>query len=260
MTDRAAHRARCRRGARPGGDVYDARARQGRPARRHHALQPAAGMTWRRALVALLVGARHRVGSVAGCAGGTRSSPRRVVGARRRWVAVSNLTRVETWRFFEPPSLGGGSRLHLLGQPGGPGVRVRARGSTSPAAFSYVRVEELPTKRDRSRRARHRRVLLRLVRRSLQLPGVSHVSVRILARRRPSPCAHGRPHAIHLGCGGRAPLVSPASNSLLQLRRLAIDGRLVGTFDWSFYQRRFDGVQADWRGDSHGMPAAAHSW
>jgi hypothetical protein len=32
------------------------------------------------------------------------------------------------------------------------------------------------------------------------------------------------------------------------VRRLAIDGRLVGSFDWSLYQRRFDGARVDWRG------------
>jgi hypothetical protein len=36
---------------------------------------------------------------------------------------------------------------------------------------------------------------------------------------------------------------------LSDVRRLAIDGRLVGTFGWSLYQRRFDGVRVDWRGD-----------
>jgi hypothetical protein len=38
--------------------------------------------------------------------------------------------------------------------------------------------------------------------------------------------------------------------ALSDVRRLAIDGRLIGTFGWSLYQRRFDGVRADWRGEA----------
>ena len=47
--------------------------------------------------------------------------------------------------------------------------------------------------------------------------------------------------------------------SLARVRRLAIDGRLVGSFDWSFYQRRFDGAQCSVAAGLAAMPAAASS-
>jgi hypothetical protein len=49
------------------------------------------------------------------------------------------------------------------------------------------------------------------------------------------------------GAEGEALPHSPASDHLLQLRRMRLDGRTLGTFDWSFYGRRFDGVKLDAR-------------
>ncbi len=50
------------------------------------------------------------------------------------------------------------------------------------------------------------------------------------------------------GAEGDGPAMSPASDQLVRLRRLRLDGRVLGTFDWSFYGRRFDGVKLDARG------------
>ena len=50
------------------------------------------------------------------------------------------------------------------------------------------------------------------------------------------------------GAEGERPTSSPSSDRLVQLRRLRLDGRVLGSFDWSFYGRRFDGVKVDARG------------
>ena len=62
----------------------------------HHALQPAADVMTR--------ASAHRGGGDGRVAGGRRPRRRTATGrAGRRRLRLSNLTRVETWRFFEPP-------------------------------------------------------------------------------------------------------------------------------------------------------------
>jgi len=161
---------------------------------------------------------------------------------------LSDWTRVESWRFFDPPVAGVNPDYTFVGNRADLGVRVRASRVDLVGAFSYVRVENLP--------------------REAIGPGglgtgafyfaasalpysyqvfLTDLSVAVHTADRRLTFTVGR-MSYTSGAEGERPLASPASEHLTQLRRLRLDGRVLGTFDWSFYGRRFDGVRLDARG------------
>ena len=160
--------------------------------------------------------------------------------------SISNLTRVETWRFFESPSLEVDPDYTFWGNRSDVTLNVRSRRFDVSGGFSYVRVEELP-------------------RNAIGPGGLGTGAFYFAASGVPfsyqvfltslSASWHDadRRRALSVGrmsyTSGAEGGTAGQTEKLTAVRRLAIDGRLVGTFDWSFYQRRFDGVRADWRGN-----------
>ncbi len=161
---------------------------------------------------------------------------------------LSNWTRVESWRFFDPPAAGANPDYTFVGNRADLGVRVRASRVDLTGAFSYVRVENLP-------------------REAIGPGGLGTGAFYFAASGLPysyqvfltelSVAAHTADRRLTFtvgrmpytsGAEGEGPVTSPASDRLVRLRRLRLDGRVIGSFDWSFYGRRFDGVKVDARG------------
>jgi hypothetical protein len=152
-----------------------------------------------------------------------------------------NLTRFESWRYFEPPPGGGDPDYSFLGNR----LRVEARGRWRRAevtlAAQYAGQLGLPTGAsgpgafgtgalyfDQSgKRENPQQIYLRYanVRFPNVLPGID----------------------LQLGrmgytSGAEAPSAVPKIEAV---KRQRLDSRLVGEFEWSFYQRGFDGIRVD---------------
>jgi hypothetical protein len=157
------------------------------------------------------------------------------------WSLLAQETfRVESWRFFEPPPGGGdpdytfgGNRLLLQARYTAPRLDVRLaaqhvvlaglpRAASGPGAFGTGALYF-----DQAGRRRHpQQLYLRYasVRVKNALPGLS----------------------FEVGRQAYASGAEAASEPALEaVKRQRLDARLVGEFEWSIYQRSFDGVRAD---------------
>jgi len=168
---------------------------------------------------------------------------------------VRNWTRVEAWRYFEPPP--------ELPAPGDPttahvgnrllaGVRLRRGALDGTLALQYVQFGGLPTGAigpgalgtgalyfDHSGDASSRQVYLKAAHAAFRRIG-GRLDVQI----------------------GRMPYTSGAERAsgvpkIEAVKRQRIDSRLVGEFEWSLYQRAYDGVRADWKSDALQITATA---
>ena len=166
---------------------------------------------------------------------------------------VRNLTRAEFWRFFEPlpsPAAGDPQTAHI-GNRLYAGVRWRRGLFEATAAVQYVQFGGLPVDAsgpgalgtgalyyDHSGDTASSQVYLR----------TASVALRGIARR--LDVQVGR-----FGYTSGAERVSdtPAIESI---KRMRIDSRLIGEFEWSVYQRSFDGARLDWRAPQWTVTAA----
>ncbi|MEZ5286219.1 MAG: alginate export family protein [Vicinamibacterales bacterium] len=171
---------------------------------------------------------------------------------------VTNVTRVEGWRFFETPVEEADPRYTFIGNRSDLGVRVRGRRFDLGGGFSYVRLERLP-------------------RRAIGPGGLGTGAFYFAASGLPysyqvfltelTVAAHTADRRFTL-TAGRMPYTSGAEGAFIdatrasahmaEVRRLRLDGRLLGNFEWSFYQRRFDGLRLDADGDRRYAGAAAY--
>jgi hypothetical protein len=152
---------------------------------------------------------------------------------------VVNMTRVESWQFFEPPPSGGDPSYAFVANR----FRASLTGTWKPfdfsAAIQYVQFGGLPTgaagpgalgtgalyyqhSGETTSRGLYSRTL--------------NVRVRL-------------PHSVTLQAG-RVAYVSGAEAAsgrpkIEAVKRARVDSRLIGEFEWSLYQRSFDGVRAD---------------
>ena len=156
-----------------------------------------------------------------------------------RWF-LRNWTRVESWRYFDPNPGGGdpdytdiANRLQL-------GVEHRAPRYDVSGAIQYVQFGGLPTRAsgpgalgtgaqyfDQSGRTDSRQVYLRYLNLRLKslFPGL----------------------VVQVGRFGYASgAESPSGDPKIEtVKRLRIDSRLIGEFEWALYQRAFDGMRVD---------------
>jgi hypothetical protein len=162
-------------------------------------------------------------------------------------ATLSNVTRVESWSFFQP-------RRDLLpieevanpdytfaGDRAQLGVRVEGRRFDIAAAFNYVRLENLPT--------------------NAIGPGalgsggfyyassgfpysyqlyLSELNLVVKSDRRDVQARFGR---MRFASGAE---FTSTNADLETLKRERLHSRMVGEFEWSLYQRRFDGLRIDW--------------
>jgi hypothetical protein len=158
------------------------------------------------------------------------------------WRASAvNVTRIESWRFFEPPAGGGdpaytflSNRLRVEGRRRWPRVEITV-------AAQYAGQMNLPTSAtgpgalgtgalyfDQSgRRENPQELYLRYA--SVRFPNVVRGVDLQLGR-------------MGYTSGAEAPSGVPKIEAV---KRQRLDSRLVGEFEWSIYQRGFDGVRVD---------------
>ncbi len=161
---------------------------------------------------------------------------------------LSNLTRVESWSFFQPridplaltTDPIGDPDYTFIGDRAELGVRVAGSRFDFGGAFNYVRLENLPTRAIGPGGLGTGAFYFAAtgVRYSYQLY-LSELTLKVKAR-------DGR----GLLTVGRMPFASGAesasANAALEtLKRERLHSRLIGNFEWSYYQRRFDGARLD---------------
>jgi Alginate export len=155
-------------------------------------------------------------------------------------VAVRNWTRVESWHFFEPPAGGGDheytypvNRLQAIVRRSGPRVDITGglqyvqfaglpRGAVGPGPLGLGAVYFAHAGQPDSHQ-----LYLRYL--NAQIKNVSPgLSVQV-----------GR---MPYSSGGESQSGDP---KIEMIKRQRVDARIVGEFDWSLYQRAFDGVRVD---------------
>ena len=154
---------------------------------------------------------------------------------------VRNTTRVESWSFFEPHEGGGDPGYTFFANRLLVGVRHSGRRHELNAAIQYVQFAGLPDDAvgpgalgsggnyyDHNRNTFSRQVYVKSLNLLWRDAG-SGLSVR----------------------GGRMGYASGAETpsgdaGVESLKRLRVDSRLVGEFEWSLYQRAYDGGRFDW--------------
>ena len=161
-------------------------------------------------------------------------------------ATLSNITRVESWSFFDPYPATGPDQLvghpddTFLGDRSEVGVRVDGARFDLSGAFNYVRLESLPTKAIGPGGLGSGAFYFAAtgLSYSYQLY-LSDLTLRVSARDDRAAITLGR---MPFASGAETVSVNP---SLETLKRERLHSRLVGNFEWSYYQRRFDGVRVD---------------
>lgn len=172
---------------------------------------------------------------------------------------LSNVTRAEGWSYFQPRV----DPLSLTREPVGEpdyvfigdraelGVRVEGARFGLNGSFNYVRLENLPTRAIGPGALGSGGFYFAAsgVRYSYQLY-LGELTARLQSADRRNAITFGR---MSFASGGES-VGSPALESLKADR---LQSRLIGTFEHSFYQRRFDGVRFDRDGARWHVTAAA---
>ena len=169
---------------------------------------------------------------------------------------VSNVTRVESWSYFQPlaspdPNATVGEPDYtFFGDRAELGVRVEGTRFDLSGAFKYVRLENLPTNAIGpgglgSGAFYYAATGLSY---SYQLY-LGELTARLKSKR--TALTIGR---MQFASGAEWVSTNP---SLQRLKEERLHSRLIGVFEWSFYQRRFDGVRFDLDRSSSHVTAAA---
>lgn len=167
---------------------------------------------------------------------------------------LSNTTRVESWSYFQPysdpraltPAPIGNPDYTFFGDRAELGVRVEGSRFDFSGAFNYVRLENLPINAigpgglgtgafyfaATGVRYSYQLYLGELTLRTTFKKGVSLTIGRM-------PFSSGGETHLRQGYGGQT------DTSLQVLTRERLESRLIGNFEWSYYQRRFDGARVD---------------
>jgi hypothetical protein len=159
---------------------------------------------------------------------------------------LSNLTRVESWSFFDPypatspDQLVGEPDYTFVGDRAELGAKVDGTRFDLGGAFNYVRLENLPTDAIGPGGLGSGAFYFAAT-------GLSYSYQLYLSELTLRVSAADDRASVTLG---RMPFTSGAERlsghgSLETLKRERLHGRLVGNFEWSYYQRRFDGGRVD---------------
>jgi len=154
--------------------------------------------------------------------------------------AVRDWTRVEMWRFFEPPAGGGDNDYAFLANRLFGIVQRTSRAIDLTAALQYVQFGRLPNNATgpgplgtgavyyaHAGRTDSHQVYLRYA--NVRFKGlVPHTTIQV-----------GR---MPYGSGGEA---ASGNVKIETVRQQHVGARLIGEFGWSIYQRAYDGVRAD---------------
>jgi hypothetical protein len=151
---------------------------------------------------------------------------------------VQNITRVEAWRFFEPPATGGTEPEYVfVGNRATLGARYEGRRWGMHGAIQYVRIENLP------RGAIGPGLLGNGAAYFFQAAGTFSYQFyfRALSASFTSPSRGLTVEAGRLSFTADPPVGS--ADPAVALAAARLDGRLLGDMDGSLYQRAWDGVR-----------------
>jgi hypothetical protein len=161
---------------------------------------------------------------------------------------LSNVTRVESWSYFQPFADPRALPVEPLGTPDYTfvadraelGVRVEGPRYDLGGAFNYVRIENLPSRAIGPGGLGTGAFYFAAtgVPYSYQLY-FGELSLRMKSSDRRTSVTVGR---MPFSSGGESVSVNPQLESL---KRERLHSRLIGNFEFSLYQRRFDGVRVD---------------
>jgi hypothetical protein len=158
-------------------------------------------------------------------------------------VSLRNTTRLESWRFFEPRDGGGNPNYEFAGTRVTLGVRRSSARFDVNVAAQYVGITGLPSAAvgpgalgtgpiyfsQSGGRANPQRLYLRYANVTFRNPA-NGLSVQV-----------GR----QAYTSGAEAVTTDAK--VEAVRRQRLNARLIGEFEWSLYQRGFDGVRVDWQ-------------
>jgi hypothetical protein len=153
--------------------------------------------------------------------------------------SLTNTSRVESWSFFDPPPTGGDPDYSFVANRLQIGISASWPRVDAGASVQYVQFGGLPTRAsgpgplgtgaiyyDHSGRTDSHGVYLRTLFARARLPGGVIVQAGRFAYQSGAESPSGRP-------------------KVEAVKRARLDSRLIGEFEWSLYQRSFDGVRAD---------------
>lgn len=168
---------------------------------------------------------------------------------------VRNWTRVEAWSFFEPRPGGGDPDYTTFANRLFAGIRHTGPRYEAAAALQYVQFAGLPERSigpgplgtgatyfDHNRRSNSGQVYLRLL----------NVQVKRIA---PGLDVRGGRMAYTSGAE-----IASGDPGIESVKRMRLDSRLVGEFEWSIYQRSYDGIRVDWTNGRALQGTAAALW
>ena len=173
---------------------------------------------------------------------------------------LSNVTRVESWSYFQPFADPRALFAEPLGDPDYTfigdraelGVHVEGARFDLGGAFNYVRIENLPPRAIGPGGLGTGAFYYAAagVRYSYQLY-FGELTLRVKSRDRRTSVTIGR---MPFSSGGESVSANPQLESL---KRERLHSRLIGNFEFSLYQRRFDGARVDVDRDRWHFTAAA---
>ena len=163
---------------------------------------------------------------------------------------LSNVTRVESWSYFQPAEPDGNPDYTFFGDRAELGVHVKGVRFDLGGAFNYVRIENLPTHAIGPGGLGTGAFYFAAtgLPYSYQLY-VGELTLGIKSRDQRTSLTIGRMARLRQGYG-EAGFV----NRLINER---IASRLIGDFEWSYYQRRFDGARFELDRDTWHLNASA---
>lgn len=165
---------------------------------------------------------------------------------------LRNVTRVESWNFFEPQPGGGDPDYAFIANRLLVGFRQAGRLHELTGALQYVQFGGLPddaigpgalgTGANYFDHNRH------------TSPGEVYVkSLNLLVSNRTRGLSLRAGRMAYVS-GGEAASGVPAIEAL---KRMRLDSRLIGEFEWSLFQRSFDGLRGDWARPAFQVTGAA---
>lgn len=167
------------------------------------------------------------------------ASPTPAAEPRVAWLA-RNATRVETWRFFQPPADGGVPDYTTFANRLLAAVRHTGQRHEAIGAVQYVHLGNLPERATGPGALGAGATYFEHARERAR--GAVYVTLANLQLKRLVPGLDLRGGRMGYTSGAE---MSSGDASVEAVKRLRLDSRLIGEFEWSMFGRSFDGVRLD---------------
>jgi hypothetical protein len=153
---------------------------------------------------------------------------------------LHDVTRVESWSFFEPYGSGAEPAYTILGNRATLGVRVRSRRVDLDGAFQYAQLIGLPERAIGPGALGSGGFYFF----AAEAPAAYQLYFKTMMARVKDVVPGLSISAGRMGYSSGEETAS-GDATIDELQRLRIGSRLIGDFEWSLFQRSFDGARAD---------------